>query len=264
LLKHKGELKLVTESELLNAKRASKISIFLILFGVTFMLGSLFYATKKIGGLKDQISDLTQKSNELSEQINQKSSTKVALEKDINNLTGTQRSIFDFLASITRANKIKFIDPEINWPKVQKELIDIKPGKRKEAIFGAIIMASVGTSFKLGKGSFAAGFDSSTFIEYVLSQVGVQIKRHPTKYLSETIMGQCTKVQEPKPGDLLFYKGEIGNFGLFYLGPGNSTGKGIAVGALESANPCVIMDTSSINPLFDFIGYFRVNYPDER
>lgn len=255
---------MISEKELTRATRAAKLSIFLILFGVVFMLGSLFYSAKKIGGLKDQLSVLTQKSTELSDQIKQRSLSKVALEKDINNLIATQQSIYDFLASITRANKIKFIDPEINWPKVQKELIDLKPGKRKEAIFGAIIMASVGTSFKLGKGSFAEGFDSSTFIEYILSQVGVKIKRHPTKYLSETIMEQCTKVQEPKPGDLLFYKGQIGNFGLFYLALGNPAGKGIAVGTLESANPCVIMDTSSINPLFDFIGYFRVTYPDER
>ncbi len=246
------------------AKRASKLSIFLILFGLVFMLGSIFYATKKIGGLKYQISELNQKSSELSDQINQKSSAKVALQKDIDNLINTQKSIFDFLASITRSNKIKFIDPKIDWPKAQKELIDMNPGKRKEAIFGAIIMASVGTSFKLGKGSFAEGFDSSSFIEYVLSQVGVNIKKHPTKYLSVTIMEQCTAVQEPKPGDLFFYKGDVGNFGLFYLGPGNPSGKGIAVGALESVHPCVIMDTSSINPLYEFIGYFRVTYPDER
>lgn len=255
---------MISEKELTRATRAAKLSIFLILFGVVFMLGSLFYAAKKIGGLKDQISGLTKTSIDLSNQINKKSSAKTALEKDINNLIATQQSIFDFLASITRANKIKFIDPEINWPKVQKELIVMRPGKRKEAIFGAIIMASVGTSFRLGKGSFAEGFDSSSFIEYVLAQVGVKIKRHTTKYLSETIMEQCTRTQEPKPGDLLFYKGQVGNFGLFYLAPGNPSGKGIAVGSLESVNPCVIMDTSSINPLFEFTGYFRVTYPDER
>ncbi len=228
------------------------------------MCGSLFYSFKKIGDLKNQISELNQKKSELIDQINQKSSVKVGLEKDINNLFATQQSIFNFLASITKSNKIKFIGPNIDWPKVEKELIVMQSGKRKEAIFGAIIMASVGTSFKLGKGSFAEGFDSSRFIEYVLSQAGVQIKRHPTKYLSETIMEQCTKVGEPKLGDLLFYKGQIGNFGLFYLGPGNPAGKGIAVGALGLDNPCVIIDTSSINPVFEFIGYFRVNYPDER
>ncbi len=228
------------------------------------MLGALYYSAKKIGDLKDQISALTKTSIDLSEQINQKNSAKTSLEKDINDLLATQQSIFDFLSSITRANKIKFIDAQINWPKVQRELIEMKPGKRKEAIFGAIIMASVQTSFKLGKGSFAEGFDSSRFIEYVLSQVGVMIRRHPTKYLSETIMEQCTRVQEPKPGDLLFYKGDVGNFGLFYLAPGNPSGKGIGVGTLESSNPCVILDTSSINSIYKFIDYFRVPYPDER
>lgn len=76
-------------------------------------------------------------------------------------------------------------------------------------------------------------------------------------------MGQFTKVSDPQPGDLLFFKGEIGNFGLFYLAPGSSSGLGIAIGALGTEDPCVITDAHS-NPDFPFIGYFRVIYPDER
>lgn len=102
----------------------------------------------------------------------------------INNLNNTQKSIFEFLAAVTKYNKMKFIDTDIDWEKIQEHLIYLKSGKRKEAIFGAIIMSSVGINFKLGEKSPQRGFDSSTFIEYVLSQVGVKINRLANKRLS--------------------------------------------------------------------------------
>jgi cell wall-associated NlpC family hydrolase len=262
---------MVTNDDIIKAKYVAKLSISLISFGTIFVLGLFFYAAHYISELKTEISnlnvtrkDLQNKLDELQNEIKQKNIDKEDIDKKINNLNNTQKSIFDFLTSITNANKIKFIDSDIDWEKVQEHLIYMKSGKRKEAIFGAIIMSSVGIRFKLGEKSPQKGFDSSTFIEYVLSQVGVKINRQANKRPSESIMGQFIKVSDPQPGDLLFFKGEIGNFGLFYLAPGSSSGHGIAIGALGSENPCVIADTQSINPDFPFIGYFRVIYPDER
>jgi hypothetical protein len=77
-------------------------------------------------------------------------------------------------------------------------------------------------------------------------------------------MGYFKKVENPLPGDLIFYKasgrGEIGNFGLLYLCPGDKSGKGIAIGTLDSADSLNIYDTAEITNPNAFLGYFRVTY----
>jgi hypothetical protein len=79
--------------------------------------------------------------------------------------------------------------------------------------------------------------------------------------LSSAMMRQFARVESPLPGDLIFYRGNVGSFVVMYLGPGAAAGKGTAVGTLQTGEEVQILDTANINtPVYPFIGIFRVPY----
>lgn len=72
----------------------------------------------------------------------------------------------------------------------------------------------------MGGKSVPAGFDSPSFMSFVLSNSNVEIRRKPGLRLSDSLMQQFYQVEQPWPGDLVFYKGKIGNFGLIFIADG--------------------------------------------
>jgi hypothetical protein len=117
--------------------------------------------------------------------------------------------------------------------------------------------------FSLENHSLASGLDSPHFINVVLKNVGVKVQQNPNERLSDAMMRQFQKVDSPMPGDLIFYKGNVGSFVMMYIAPGAASGNGIAVGTLQTGEEVQIVDTIHINtPVYPFIGYFRVPYSE--
>ena len=77
-------------------------------------------------------------------------------------------------------------------------------------------------------------------------------------------MHTSQKEEKPKPGDLVFYKGQVGSFGFIYLSDGKPSNAGVGIGTLQAAAPLQIVSLDNINTrYYPLIGYFRVVYPDE-
>jgi cell wall-associated NlpC family hydrolase len=148
----------------------------------------------------------------------------------------------------------------VNWEKVLSSLDEMPSGNRKQAIINALILAKKHSPFLLG-GNTESGFDSTTFLRHILSSAGVRISQKPREKLSDTLMRTTTKVATAKPGDLVFYKGNIGSFGLFIIYVGDSDETSLGIGTLESNYPVAIYQFA-MNPHFTKTGYFHVIYPD--
>ena len=141
--------------------------------------------------------------------------------------------------------------------------MSLPPGQRKKAVLAAILLAWKEIPFRLGGRSLGSGFDSSNFVRFVLSQVGINIADEPNRRPSEIMMQRFERTDTPMPGDLMFYRGNIGNFVLIYLAKGNPGGQGICVGTVETGQPVQIIDSTIINtPIFPFIGYYKIDYSD--
>lgn len=177
-------------------------------------------------------------------------------------LLRTQAGVLDFLSGVTSSEQIRLIDPSVNWAKTRKYLIDMPAGPRKSATLMAILLAWKDLPFSLENRSLSSGLDSPHFINVVLANSDVKVQQRPNERLSDAMMRQFSKVDLPEPGDLIFYKGNVGSFVLMYIAPGSSKGKGVAVGTLQTGEEIQIIDTANINiPAYPLIGCFRVPYP---
>jgi hypothetical protein len=59
----------------------------------------------------------------------------------------------------------------------------------------------------------------------------------------------------------MFYRGDVGNFAMIFVGGGDARGQGVCVGTFETGQPVQVMDSVNFNTKdFPFIGYFRVPY----
>ncbi len=251
-------------------KKSSRRSAWLTIYGALIMIGALVYSYINLTSLEETISV---KSNELKaieqsviklqekEKIyrHELNTTKIKLM----NLQNTQNSVLDFLVSVTSRSNVHLLDPSVDWTESKKQLDTLFAGDRKNALLNAILLAWKDIPFSMGKEGLH-GFDSPLFLRYVLQSVGIDIKQIQGKRMSDNLMEMFEKVDNPKPGDLVFFKGQVGSFGFILLSVGNSDTEHVGIGTLQKAAPLQIISLGNINtPHFPLTGYFRVNYPDE-
>lgn len=237
----------IPESRLEELGRASKRAAVLSLLGFLMILGALGYAALKVTRLERE--------QERLEALNRK------LELRTDQLRRTQEGVLDFLGSVTAGEQIRLIDPSVDWARTKTYLVEMQSGPRKQAVLAALLLAWKDLPFSLRNRSLSGGLDSPHFIEVVLSSVGVHVQQRPGERLSDAMMRQFEPVDSPLPGDLIYYRGNVGNFVVMYIGPGSPNGKGVAIGTLQTGEEVQVLDTSHINtPVYPFIGVFRVPY----
>lgn len=92
----------------------------------------------------------------------------------------------------------------------------------------------------------------------------MKVDVQPGQRLSDAMMTAFNRVDSPLPGDLIFYRGNVGNFVVMYIGPGEPRGHGVAIGTLQTGEEVQILDTAHVNtPRYPLIGIYRVSYPGE-
>lgn len=251
-------------------KKSSRRSAWLTIYGALIIIGSLIYSYINLTSLEEAISD---KSNEL-KALEQSVIKLQEKEKDyryelntaenkLKNLQNTQNSVLDFLVSVTSKSKVHLLDPSVDWGEAKKQLNALPAGDRKNALLNAILLAWKDIPFSMGEEGLH-GFDSPRFLRYVLQLVGIEVKQVKGKRMSDTLMEMFEKVDNPKPGDLVFFKGQKGSFGFILLSVGNSDTEHVGIGTLQKVAPLQIISMGNINtPSFPLRGYFRVTYPDE-
>lgn len=252
------------QADLQAIERASKRAARVSAIGGLIVLGSIIYSfihittiEKEVQAKKAEIHALNNEVTALQAQIPQ-------LTHQVQDLGQTQDGILDFLTTVTDSKSINILDPDVDWASVKQSIEKMPHGMRKQTLLNAILLAWKDIPFTLGGKSVTAGFDSPSFMAFVLSKSKVPVERTPGVRLSDSLMQQFHQVDQPRPGDLVFYKGQVGSFGLIYLADGKPGSAGVGVGTLQAASPLQIMSLDNVNTrYFPRIGYFRVNYPDE-
>ena len=229
-----------------SSRRASILST----FGVVIVISSLVYSAYKLANVERTVAE---KQREVE-----------ALIRKIEGLKSTQDSLLDFVSKVTDETKVSILGRDVDWKTVKSDLEQLPGGKRKETILTAILLAWKDIPFTMGQQAASKGFDSPRFLYYVLSKNGVRIDKGANERMSDALMRTFKKVEKPKPGDLIFYRGQEGSFGFFYLADGKSSNAGVGIGTLQAVAPLQIINLDNINTrYFPLIGYFRVSYPDE-
>ena len=257
---------------LAQLKKSSKRSAWLTIYGVLVIIASLVYSYVNLNELEKSIAI---KSNELETVENSIKSLKEeaksyqkmlqSSEGKLKNLQETQDSILNFLVSVTDQDNIHILDSSVNWGAVKKQLSKLPAGDRKDALLNSILLAWKDIPFTMGKESLSGGFDSPRFLRYVLKTTGLQINNVTGQRVSDTLMNRFKKVENPKAGDLVFFKGQVGSFGFILLSIGDTDSEHVGIGTLQKSAPLQIISMGHINtPSFPLKGYFRVIYPDEK
>jgi hypothetical protein len=275
----------IIESTFSELKRSSRASLSMVLIGVVFLLGSLFYAVTRLGPLEEEIKNKTveirqlrvvesdyktrienseKKINSLLKQskdlINQIEQT----ESKVQDLRKTESSILDFLVSVADKNKVHILDESVDWNEVKRQLSNLPYGDRKNALLNAILLAWKDIPFTMGGRNIRAGFDSPRFLQFVLETVNLNIETVRGQRLSDTMMQRFEKVNHPRVGDLVFFKGQVGSFGFILLSVGSRDEEHVGIGTLQRIAPLQIISMGNINtPYFPLRGYYQVIYPDE-
>ena len=251
-------------------KKSSRRSAWLTIYGAVIIFGSLTYSYINLSSLEKE---MIKKSLEL---INIENSTEnlrqVAesysfqlkeTEIKLASLQSTQNSILDFLVSVTSESKIHILDSSVDWLESKRQLELLPAGDRKNALLNAILLAWKDIPFEMGKEG-VHGFDSPRFLHFVLQSVGVEVERKPRQRMSDALMQSFQKVEKPQPGDLVFFKGQLGSFGFILLSVGDKDSEHVGIGTLQKVAPLQIISMGNINtPYFPLRGYYRVIYPDE-
>ena len=243
-----------------SSRRAAVVSI----GGVIIVLLSLVYSSFKIASTEKAVQEKQQEVATLDSELKRQAITVNALTRNVESLRNTQNSLLDFLAKVTDESQVSILDRDVDWSIVKSNIEGLPNGKRKQAVLTAILLAWKEIPFTMGKQSLSKGFDSPRFIEYVLSKNGVKVIPKPNERMSDALMRSFERVEKPRPGDLVFYRGQVGSFGFIYLGDGKPSSAGIGLGTLQAISPLQVINLDNINtPYFPLIGYFRVRYPDE-
>jgi hypothetical protein len=253
-------------NDLDNLEKSSRRSAIISLIGILIFITSLLFASYNLFNSNKELKEIKIELRRSADSLNKQKKAVAELQNRIAGLKLDESQLNQYLIGLmesTQANQgNSFADGgSVNWANIQKTIIDLPSGKRKLALTIALLTTWKQIPFELGKNTPKSSFDSPGYIQYVLKQTGVNISRNKAEPLSVTIMKRYKKVDDPLPGDLIFYKGQIGSFGFFYLGPGTPKGQGIAIGTLQAAFPLGIYDTINVNTeYFPFIGYYRVEY----
>lgn len=155
--------------------------------------------------------------------IANKYSISVASIKQWNNLKSDAIKVGQKLAVSQQSNQdmaveapsAKTVEAEIKFNQTADEAIEKQlkkevamPGKvsqQTERLYAQAIQASnavLGTPYKYG-GTTIDGFDCSGFVNYIFNSVGIQMDRKSSLMYFEQ---DTTKVTQPVPGDLVFFK----------------------------------------------------------
>lgn len=155
--------------------------------------------------------------------IANKYSISVASIKQWNNLKSDAIKVGQKLAVSQQSNQdmaveapsAKTVETEIKFNQTADEAIEKQlkkevamPGKvsqQTERLYAQAIQASnavLGTPYKYG-GTTIDGFDCSGFVNYIFNSVGIQMDRKSSLMYFEQ---DTTKVTQPVPGDLVFFK----------------------------------------------------------
>ena len=266
-------------NDLDKVRESSRRAGILTIGGVLIVFASLFYSYSQLLTLESSISknkklldshktDIGKLKTETERHIKAAEVSKNksnALRAQVKDLKATQESLLDFLVSITDKDKISILDPDVNWQEVRRQLQELPAGNRKNAILNAILLAWKDVPFSMGKESVWSGFDSPRFLRYVLNTVGVHVDSKKGEPLSVTLISKFEKTDTPMPGDLVFFKGQVGNFGFIIASVGNEFSEHVGIGTLQKSAPLQILRLGNINtPKFPLRGYYRVRYPDEK
>jgi cell wall-associated NlpC family hydrolase len=253
-------------------EKSSRRNAWLTLYGVLIIIASLIYSGLKLADLDRNIlekrmeldeygSTIASLEIERKEYINQLEQSKVAL----SNLRNTQDSILNFLVSITDQTRVHILDRSVDWDEVKRQISNLPAGQRKNAILNSLLLAWKDIPFAMGQSEVNSGFDSPRFLNYVLGTVGSKVKRKNNQRMSDALMKNFEKVNNPKIGDLVFFKGQIGSFGFILLSVGKSDSEHVGVGTMQKTESLQIISMGNINtPHFPLLGYFRVIYPNEK
>jgi len=253
-------------NDLDNLEKSSRRSAIISLTGILIFITSLLFASYNLFNSNKKLKKIQFELRKSTDSLSKQKKAIAELQNKISGLKLDQSQLNQYLIGLmesTQANQGNaFADGgSINWADIQKTIINLPSGKRKLALTIALLTTWKQIPFELGRNTPKSSFDSPGYIQYVLGQTGINIARNNAEPLSVTIMKQYKKVNDPLPGDLIFYRGQIGSFGFFYLGQGNPKGQGIAIGTLQAAFPLGIYDTINVNTeYFPFIGYYRVEY----
>jgi cell wall-associated NlpC family hydrolase len=240
-----------------NTIKLSKVSFIALLVFLVILLAILFYLLFQWQQSKTENTTLTSTITTLQ---NEKS----VLQSQIANLSKGSGGEAELSALLTNMNdilaneKVTLLNEGVDAKVVADIIAGMPAGNAKNAVSTATLLALRKYRFRLGGHSPAYGFDSPEFVRYVLSFTGKDIPDEKNRFLSDVMMEQLSKTDDPKPGDLMFFEGSPGNIGLFYLGTGNATGAGLGIGFLGQNFPCGIYDTKQIES--SFLGYYKVNY----
>lgn len=122
----------------------------------------------------------------------------------------------------TSANEEALKDKAIEAQLAKERLIETNPSDKGQAIYKKAIEIAktyLGVPYLFG-GNTPDGFDCSGFVRYVYANAGLDILR---KSSEDYFMQDTTKVKNPVPGDLVFfkhtYKAGVSHMGI-YLGDG--------------------------------------------
>lgn len=253
-------------SDLDNLEKSSRRSAIISLIGILIFITSLLFASYNLFNSNKELRKVKAELKRSSDSLNRQKEAIAELKNRITGLKLDEQQLNQYLISLiesTQANQGNTLadGEKVDWSSIKKTIINLPSGKRKLALTIALLTTWKQIPFELGKNTPKSSFDSPGYIQYVLKQAGINITRNNTEPLSVTIMKRYKKVDNPLPGDLIFYKGQIGSFGFFYLGPGTANGQGTAIGTLQAAFPLGIYDTINVNTeYFPFIGYYRVEY----
>lgn len=251
--------------EMKQLERASRKSGLISLAGVAIFIASLLYASISLNKTNTKLQVSQSQISSMAYQIDSLNLYFKKLNEDIGDMKADEQKLTDFLIQLIKSSTVqsRTMNQDIDWEKLSAFMTDLPSGKRKTALFIALLTTWKEIPFELGTKNPATGFDSPSFLRYVINQVGISVENQPQQYLSTSLMSIFKKADKPLPGDMLFYEGEVGSFGLLYLCDCALDGSGLAIGTLQKSAPLAVYEVQNINTSsFPLIGYFRVNYED--
>ncbi len=261
-------MSLPTESDHESLARSSSrtalttaLSALLVVGAIVYSSFRLYQVGAEVNRKNEQLKILDRDKAEVAKEVARLRTEASEKSKQVDLLTSTQGDILEFLGRVTEKENIRLIGEDVDWPRTNKGIQELPPGRRKQAVLGAILLAWHSIPFALGQHSAAKGFDSPRFIQFLLGRVGIQVTNTPNERLSAAMMRTFARVDSPQPGDLMIYKGNVGNFVMMYLGPGSNRGNGVCIGTFESGQPVQVMDSVNFRTsIYPFISYYRVPY----
>ncbi len=233
---------------------------------IPLAVGAVWLAVSfaRVRDLQTRAGALSESNRQVVEELARSRAQGKTLEARVSALNATQAHLLQFIRDVTAAENIRLVDPRVDWEATKAAVIAMPAGTRKAAVLGAILLAWKELPFSTQNRGLASGLDSPHFINLILQQFGAGVDAGPGQRLSDAMMDKLAPSERPLPGDLLFYKGNVGSFVVMYLAPGASGGQGVAVGTLQTGEEIQIVDTVDLNTeRYPFIGAYRVEYPAE-